>query len=372
MEYSYRFRIYPNIAQASQIQRTFGCCRYVFNHYLSRRKEEWDNHKINFSYYKCSSDLTALKRDPNYSWLKEVDATALQSSLRDLENAFLNFFRALKSGYSVGYPNYKKKSSMHKCYKSKCIARNIEVVGSKLKLPKLGLVKCRISKEIQGRILSASISQNQAGQYYVSLCCAEVLFPELPATGNSCGIDLGVSELAVTSDGRVFPNSRYRIEFFHKFSSLERQLARKQKGSRRYIQLNKRIAKLREHIYNQRKDCIHKATTELIRNYDNIYMEDLDIRGMLKNHKLSMAVKDASFFEFRRQMEYKARYYGRNIFFIDQFYPSSQICSRCGNQSHFTKNLRVREWSCPFCGARLDRDLNAAINILKKGASDSA
>lgn len=372
MEYSYRFRIYPNCAQAALIQRTFGCCRYVFNHYLSRRKEEWVNAQRNFSYYDCSSDLTALKRDPGHSWLKEVDATALQSSLRDLDNAFLNFFHALKSERSVGYPRFKKKAFSPKCYKSRCTGNNIAVIGNRLKLPKLGLVKCRISKEVRGKILSATVSQNSAGQYYVSLCCAEVTFSALPAAGKSCGVDLGVSDLAVTSDGQIFPNNKYRHEASRRLARLQRQLARKKTGSRRYNQIQHQIALLREHVSNQRKDAIHKATTELIRKYDTVYMEDLDTSGLLKNQRLAMAIRDASFFEFRRQMEYKARYYGRNIVFVDRFFPSSQICSRCGNKSFVTKNLRIREWSCPFCGARLDRDLNAAINIMKEGTRGSA
>ena len=372
MEYSYRFRIYPNSAQAALIQRTFGCCRYVFNHYLSRRKEEWANTQRNFSYYDCSSDLTELKHNPDYFWLKEVDATALQSSLRDLDNAFLNFFHALRSGHQVGYPKFKKKANAHKRYRSRCISNNIAVVGNRLKLPKLGLVKCRLSKEVRGKILSATVSQNPAGQYYVSLCCAEVEISMLPSTGKSCGVDLGVIDLAVTSDGQIFPNSRFRYESSKRLTSLQKQLARKQAGSRRYNEIHHQIMKLREHITNQRKDAIHKATTELIRNYDTVYMEDLDTSGLLKNHKLNMAIKDASFYEFRRQMEYKARYYGRNVVFIDRFFPSSQVCSCCGRQSHVAKNIQIREWDCPFCGAHLKRDLNAAINILKEGSRSSA
>lgn len=372
MEYSYKFRLYPNSHQVAQIQRTFGCCRFVYNRYLALRKKEWEQNRRSMNYYDCSADLTLLKRDANFSWLQEADATALQSSLRDLDTAFQNFFHALGANHRVGYPHFKKKSFSRKSYKSKRVGENIAVVGNKLKLPKLGLVKCRISKEVRGRILSATVSQNPAGNYYVSLCCTDVLIPSLPETGKVCGVDLGVKDLAIVSDGQVFPNHKYLRKSEKKLQRLQRSLSRKKKGSRRYIETKHRIAKLHEHIANQRNDTIHKATTDLIRNYDTICMEDLNTSGMLKNHKLAKAVADASMGEFRRQMKYKAEYYGRKVVFIDRFYPSSQICSCCDTQTPATKDLSVREWTCPHCGAKLSRDLNAAINIKKEGLRNTA
>ena len=372
MEYSYKFRLYPNSHQAAQIQRTFGCCRFVFNRYLALRKMEWEQNRRSMNYYNCSADLTLLKRDANFSWLQEADATALQSSLRDLDTAFQNFFHGLKSHHPVGYPKFKKKSFSRKSYKAKRVDENIAVVGNKLKLPKLGLVKCRISKEVRGRILSATVSQNPAGNYYVSLCCTDVPVTSLPATGKTCGVDLGIKDLAIVSDGRVFPNHKYLRKSGVKLERLQRSLSRKKKDSRRYIETKRRIAKLHEHIANQRNDTIHKATTELIRNYDIICMEDLNTSGMLKNHKLAMDVADASMGEFRRQITYKAEHYGRKVVFIDRFYPSSQTCSHCGIQSPITKDLSVREWTCPHCGATLSRDLNAATNIKKEGLRNTA
>ncbi len=206
MEYSYKFRLYPSNQQIRQLQQTFGCVRFVYNYYLAKRIDAWKTNQETLNYYACSADLTLLKKDPDHAWLREVDATALQSSLRDLDTAFQNFFHGLKSHHPVGYPKFKKKSSSRHSFKSKRVGDNIAVSGNRVRLPKLGLVKCRISKEVRGRILSATVSQNPAGQYFVSICCTDVHIPALPKTGKACGIDLGIKKLAVLSDGTVFEN----------------------------------------------------------------------------------------------------------------------------------------------------------------------
>lgn len=367
MEYSYKFRLYPNNQQIRQIQQTFGCVRFVYNYYLARRIEAWKTSQQTMNYYACSADLTLLKRDPEYLWLKEVDATALQSSIRDLDTAFQNFFHGLKTSRHVGYPVFKKKASSRHSFKSKRVGNNIAIVGKKIRLPKLGLVECRFSKEVQGRILSATVSQSPAGHYFVSICCTDVEIPVFPQTGTMCGVDLGVKDLAVVSDGKVYENSKYLLKSTRKLARLQRKFSRKQKGSRGWKDTKHRIAVLHEHIANQRADAIHKATTDIIRNHDLICLEDLNTGGMLKNHKLARAIADASFAEFRRQLEYKAVYHGKEIVIIDRFFPSSQLCSRCGTKSSATKDLNVREWDCPCCGAHLNRDLNAAVNILNEG-----
>lgn len=367
MEYVYKFRIYPTQAQQDLIQRTFGCCRFVYNHYLAQRIAVYEQTGTTINYYTCSNDLTILKQQDATVWLKEVDATALQSSIRDLDTAYQNFFRGLKQGKRVGYPKFKSKRDHRQSYQSKCVGTNIKVLENAVQLPKLGKVKCRISKEVKGRILNATVSQNPSGKYFVSICCTDVEVEPLELTGCVVGADLGIHDLAITSDGVKYPNNKYLSQSEKKLAKLQRQLSRKSKGSNNRNKARIKVARLQEHIANQRKDTIHKVTTDLIRNYDVICIEDLAPSNMVKNHKLAKAVSDASFAEFRRQLEYKAQWYGRTISVIDRFYPSSQLCSSCGTQWSGTKDLSVREWQCPECGAVHDRDVNAANNILNEG-----
>lgn len=367
MEYSYKFRIYPNIAQAQQIHRTFGCCRFVWNHYLAQRIEAYRETEKSPTRFMQDKDLTSLKKQEETIWLREVDATALQSSLQDLDIAYQNFFRRVKKGVKPGYPKFKSKRNHRQSYKSKCVGANIKVLEGAVQLPKLGLVKCRISKAVKGRILSATISQNPSGKYFVSICCTDAEIKPLPSTGAVAGIDMGLKAFAITSDGAEYPNHKYLAKSEKKLARLQRQLSRKSKGSNRWEKARLQVARLHEHIANQRQDAAHKLSTQLIRENDVICIEDLAPKNMVQNHRLAKPISDAGWGEFRRQLQYKAKWYGKTVVTIDRFYPSSQTCSCCGAQWSGTKDLSVRKWICPECGAQHDRDVNAAKNILNEG-----
>lgn len=363
---SYKFRIYPNKEQEILIQKTFGCTRFIYNYYLAKKIEVYKKDKINMNFYACSADMTILKKETE--WLKEPDKYALQNSLKDLDQAYQNFFRRLKQGSSeAGFPKFKSKKDNHKSYRTGYSNGNIQVLDNKIKLPKLGLVKSKVSRGLEGRIINATVSQNPSGKYFVSVCCVDVSRKESVKTGAMVGIDLGIKEFAITSDGQHIENPKSLRKSEKKLAKLQRELSRKTIGSSNRNKARIKVARQHEKIVNQRKDFLHKTSSRLIQDYDIICLEDLKVKNMVKNHKLAKSISDVSWGEFVRQLQYKADWNDKIIQQIGTYFPSSQLCSHCGYQNKGTKDLSVREWTCPNCGVIHDRDLNASINILNEG-----
>ena len=361
MEKAYKFRIYPNKTQEILIQKTFGCVRFVYNYFLDKRITTYKEDKVTLTYNRCSKELTKLKQE--LTWLKEPDKCSLQNALKHLDIAFQNFFNR----ENVGYPKFKSKKNRHKSYKTSFSNNNIAFEGSKIKLPKVGKVRIRDKQIPQGRILNATVSQTPSGKYFVSICCTDVEKPDFIRTDKYVGIDLGIKDFVITSDGDKYSNPKYLKQSLNKLAKLQRGLSRKTRGGSNWDKARIKVARLYERITNQRKDMLNKLSSELVRKYDVICIEDLQVSNMIKNHSLAQSISDASWSEFVRQLEYKSKWYGKELIKVDRFFPSSQTCNVCGYINKATKNLAVRAWICPNCNAKHDRDINASINILHEG-----
>jgi len=367
----YKYRIYPNEEQKVQINKTFGCCRFVYNHFLAMRIELYKIEQKTMSKTECNNYCNQkLKKE--HPWLKEVDKFALTNSIYHLDFAYQNFFREIKKGSSnQGFPKFKSKRDNNKAYKTNFTNNNIkpDFTNNQIKLPKLGWLKCKLHREFTGKILSATIKQVPSGKYFVSLN-VECEHEELPKNNNAIGLDLGISSLLITSDGEVENNNKLTYKYEKKLAKLQRQLAKKQKGSNNFHKQRIKVARLHEKITNIRKDNLNKISSRIVKENQFIFSEDLNISNMVRNHNLAKSIHDVSWYELTRQLQYKSEWNGRVYHKINRFYASSQLCSVCNYKNEEVKNLSIREWTCPECNANHDRDINASINILNKGLRD--
>ena len=355
---SFKFRIYPNKDQEILLAKHFGANRFVFNYYLNKRKESYlGEDKKSLNYYDNANDLTQLKKDENYIWLKEINSQTLQSSIRNLDTAYNKFFRK-----QTKFPRFKSKYDRQ----SFKIPQNVLIKDNKLNIPKFKEgIKINLHQEIEGKIMFATISKSTTDKYYVSITC-QINHKPFGKTGSEIGIDTGIKDLAILSDGTTYENIKTLKNNLKKLKYEQRQLSKKVKGSSSRNKQRKTLAIIHEKITNVRKDYLHKISTEIIKNHDVICVEDLAIKNMMKNHKLAQAFADVSLGTFYSMLEYKAKWNDKQYIKIDRFFPSSKMCFKCGWIKQ-DLTLKDREWTCFSCGEKHDRDFNAAKNILKQG-----
>lgn len=360
----YRFRFYPSDAQKSELAHVFGACRYVYNWALRVRTDAYYKEGVSIGYHESSAMLTALKRSPDHDWLNDVSCVPTQQSLRHLQTAFINFFEK-----RAGYPRFKRKDHDQSAEYTRS-AFKWDMKNSNLSLSGVGRLKVRWSREFVSVPTTVTVTKDTADRYFVALCLDETS-ENLPPVHKAVGIDLGLMTLATLSTGEKIANPRHLDRLKRQLIRAQRDFSRKTKGSKRRAVQRLKVARLHARIADARTDYLHKTTTDLVRRFDVIIVEDLNVRGMTKNHGLARSLSDAAFGEFLSMLRYKCEWYGRELRTCDRFYPSSKRCFDCG---HVLEELplKIREWTCPECGKHHDRDENAAKNILAAGQAVTA
>ena len=375
IEKGFKYRIYPKDNQIEQIENMFRAKRYVWNYFLNINIHRLNHHKSILNYTKMSKLLTLLKK--KNPWLKDCEKSVLQNTLKVQYETFLKYFKKL-----CGFPKFKSYKNNYQSIKMNYTNGNIGILekdveytstgkfkkqNCKVKIPKVKQIKIAYSRQYEGRIVSATLSRDTDNKYYISLCCVNIEHKTIEQTGAVVGIDLGIKEFATTSDNEIIDNPKFYRQYEEQLIKSQIKLSKRKKGSNNRNKQRLKVNKWHKKITNCRIDFLQKLSTKLISDYDIICMEDLSSGNMMKNHKLAKSIADASFFEFNRELEYKARWNYKLISRVNRFYPSSQICSHCGNQSSQTKDLGVRIYMCEECGLEIDRDYNASINILNEG-----
>ncbi len=344
------------------IEKHFGSTRFLYNYFLEYRQKEYAKGNKKVGYMVTQAELTKLKQIEEYKWLNECGSQSLQMALRDLDSAYGRFFK--KQG---GYPKFKSKKHTTQSFTA---PQNIKVANNRVYLPKFTKdgIKTKLHREIpKEAILKQATISRQNNQYFVSILIDDtVSIPKPTKVKNAVGLDMGISDLIIASDGKKYENKKYFVKSQQQLKKLQRRLSKKKKGSNNRQKAKLKVQKLHTKISNQRKDYLHKISNEITNQYDIICLETLNVRGMQKNRRLAKGIADVAWSEFMRQLEYKSEWKGKTVLKIDQWFPSSQICSNCGASSG-KKELHVRKWECPECQTRHDRDINASVNIKNYG-----
>lgn len=364
---AFKYEINPTIEQKTQLNKTCGCVRFVYNWGLNQKTKAYQTDKSKISCFELITQITQLKKQPEFEWLNEIHSQPLQMAMRNLDNAFTNFFNK-----KAKFPNFKKKTNTQ----SFQYPQGVKIKDDLVFLPKVGWVNFYKSRECYGKIKTVTVSRTPTNKYFVSILCETTIqIPQKQAiiVETSVGVDVGIKIFAICSDGQIFENQKYLSKNQKRLRVEQRTLARRFKRgikvsdqSKGYHKQRLKVAKLHEKIGNQRKDYLHKITTELVRKHDTIIVEDLNVKGMMQNDKLSKAISDVGWTIFDSQLKYKCEWYGKNYLQIGRFEPSSKMCNHCG---HINKELKLkdREWTCQSCQRTSDRDLNASLNIKSFG-----